>query len=232
MERILVVGTNPADREVRALVVEFGGYRCVTVGSLEEALNLLQKDLFDLVVTELKLDGHSPEHIVERFKCVSPEMAVIALTQNGETVQSADEVLPIPCSHEDLVCRINRVLGKLVGVKAKTRREKRRFPRYSVNLPCSIRDLKSAEASEGFSINISRGGLYVVVAAGNWKVGNPVECVLQLPSSVISEAHNGIRTQGKVVRVGTDERKDITIAVAIERFEFINLASAEVKNWA
>src|SRR6266478_641066 len=183
MARILMVGSDGTDREVRALIVEFGGHNCATAASLEEAVNLLQKGMFDLVVTELKLSGNSPEQVIKRMK-VSPEMAVIVLTESGETVESADAVLPIPCSHEDLVRRIEHVLGKLIGSRAKYRREKRQFSRHSVNLPCLVKDLRGSQLPDGsaaHTINISRGGVYLVTL-GDWKVRMQFEFVIQLPT--------------------------------------------------
>jgi CheY-like chemotaxis protein len=227
MERILVVGSNLADREIRALMIEFGGYRCVTVGSLEEAVNLLQKDIFDLVVTELNLNGSGPEETVRRLKRVSPEMAVIALATDGEIATSADEVVRIPCPPGELARRIQPMLGKLIGMRARSRREKRRFPRYAVNLPCVIRDLRPLNTLkvEATTINISRGGVYVLTT-GDWKVGSRLECVIWLPHHVFSGIGSGLHSEGKVVRVVPQENATVGLGIAIERFEFIEAPKA------
>lgn len=223
MERILVAGNNSADREVRALIIEFGGYNCATTGSLEEAVNLLRKGFFALVVTDLKLGGNSPDHIVRCLKGVSPEVIVIALAASGETAEAANEVLPIPCSAEDLAPRIAQTLAKFARARAKSAREKRRFPRYAVNLPCLVKALRAPQGPEGLEIhtmtkNISRGGLYFA-AAVDWKVGIPVECVMQLPSQAFGDQPKKIRSQGKIVRT-VPEEGGIGIGASIERFEF------------
>lgn len=227
MARILVAGNNSADREVRALILEFGGYNCATAGSVEEAVNLLQKAFFDLVVTDLKLGGSSPEHIVRTLKAVSPEVTVIALAESGETAESADEVLPVPCSPKDLLQRITQALAKSARAKAKSIREKRRFPRYSVNLPCLVKAMRGPKTLEGAGIhamtkNVSRGGLCFVGAA-EWKVGMEIEGEMQLPSGVFGDRPKGIRTQGKIVWIMPQEREGIAAGASIERFEFVDV---------
>lgn len=224
MARILVVGSDPADREVLAFIAELRGHTCATAGSLQEGVNLLQKGLFDLAVTELTLDGASPAEIVNLLKRVSPDMAVIALAEKGETAAPADDVLAVPCSPEELTRRIERVLGKLVGLRAKYKREKRHFTRYPVSLPCSIRDLLDSNRSrtlEARTVNLSRGGLYLVAPA-DWKVGATIECVIALSTKTLAGTPKALRTEGKIVRVNTQEEGGIGIGATIERFEIVD----------
>ena len=225
MERILVVGSNPEDREVRALTIEFRGYSCATAGSLDEAENLLQKGLFDLVVTDLKLRESSPEQVVKRLKGVCPDLAVLALTESGERPEAADEVLPIPFSPEGLFHGIDLALGKLAGLRARSRRERRRFTRYVVSLPCSIRATRSPKTEwlKTHTINMSSGGLHLV-AMGEWKVGTRVECVVQLPGTSVGNGSSRIRSQGRIVRTVAQEQGGIGIGVTIESFEFIDFS--------
>lgn len=231
MARILVVANDPADRELLAVIAELRGHACATAGSLPEGVTLLQKGLFDLVVTELSLNGASPEEIVTSLKRVSPDMAVIALAANGEISASADELLPAPCSPEELARRIERVLGKLVGLRAKYHREKRRFTRYCVSLPCSIRNLREANSSRALdarTVNISRGGLYVVAPA-DWKLGAPIECVIDLITKSLRASPKALRTEGKIVRINTQEGGGIGIGATIERFEIVDLKPRPLK---
>ena len=113
MPKILLVGNDPAEREVRALVIEFGGHRCKTAASQKEAVKLLREESFDLVVTDFKPNGRSPAQIVKSLKGAFPEVPLMALSESGDTViKGADEVLAIPCSPEHLLQRIERMLSR------------------------------------------------------------------------------------------------------------------------
>ena len=113
MPKILLVGNNPAEREVRALVMEFGGHRCKTAASLKEAMKLLREESVDLAVTDFKPNGSSPAQIVKSLKGAFPEVPLMVLSESGDTVvKGADEVLVIPCSPENLLQRIERMLSQ------------------------------------------------------------------------------------------------------------------------
>ncbi|MBI3894504.1 MAG: PilZ domain-containing protein [Acidobacteria bacterium] len=227
MAKILVVCGNSADREVRALVLEFAGYSCATAGSVEEAGNLLQKAFFDLVVTDLKMGGYGPEHIIRTLKGASPEVVVIALAQSSESLELADEIVRVPCSPKDLVQRITQALSKSVRARARSMREKRRFPRYPVLLPCLVKTVRGRKPLEGSGIrtitrNASRGGL-CFVGAGEWKVGADLECVVELPTGIFGDRPKGILSQGKTVWTKPGEREGIAVGASIDRFEFVDI---------
>ena len=113
MAKVLIAGSDPAVRDARALVIEFGGHRCRTANSLEEALTLLQLEPFDLIVTDFKTNGSSPEAIVKRLKAAVPEAAVMVLAEPGNIiVKAAAEMLVIPCSPDSLLQHIEQVLRK------------------------------------------------------------------------------------------------------------------------
>ncbi len=113
MPKILLVGNDPAEVEVRALVMEFGGHRCKTAASHKEAIKLLREESFDLVVTDFKPNGSSPAQIVKNLQGAFPEVPLMVLSESGNTVvKGADEVLAIPCSPEHLLQRIERMLSQ------------------------------------------------------------------------------------------------------------------------
>lgn len=113
MSKILLVGNDPAKREVRALVMEFGGHRCKTAASLKEAMKLLREESFDLAVADFKPNGSSPLQIVKILKGLFPEVPLMILSESGDTVvKGADEVLAIPCSPENLLQHIKQMLSR------------------------------------------------------------------------------------------------------------------------
>ena len=57
--RVLLVEDSAEIREALQEILEVEGYRITAVGSAEEGLELLQKDAFDLVVSDFTLPGHN-----------------------------------------------------------------------------------------------------------------------------------------------------------------------------
>lgn len=121
MAKILLVGNNPAEREVRALVMEFGGHRCKIAASLKEATKLLREESFDLVVTDFKPNGSSPAQLAKSLKRTFPEILLLALTESANTViQEADAMVTVPCPPEKLLQRIEHVLARVAGPPRRT----------------------------------------------------------------------------------------------------------------
>ncbi len=116
MSRILLVGNDAVDRESLALVIEFTGHRCRMAGSLQEAVNLLKKDLFDLALIYFKPNDSGSTDMGKILKDASPEMAIMILTEGADTpVEEADEFLAIPCTPEYLCYRIKLALDNSNG---------------------------------------------------------------------------------------------------------------------
>ena len=111
MAKILVAGSDGAEREACAVVIEFGGHRCATAGSLDEAVKTLQQDCFDLVVADSQL-GRSPGEIITSLKRAAPQTAVLVMQEKDTTVPETDAVLTIPCSDKDLFQRIESLVHK------------------------------------------------------------------------------------------------------------------------
>ena len=114
MSKILLVGNDPAEREVRALVMEFGGHRCRIAASLKEAAKLLREESFNLVVTDFKPNGSSPAQIAKSLKREFPEILLLALTESAKTViQEADAMVTVPCPPEKLLQHIEHALARV-----------------------------------------------------------------------------------------------------------------------
>ena len=129
MAKILLVGDDSVEREVLGLVIEFGGHRCRVTISLEEAAKLLKRESFDLVVTDVKQDRRSSRHIVKGLKVASTEVAVMVLSESGDTaVEEADAIVAIPCSPENLLQRIEHVLKKAVAPAGKRPSDRKKEP--------------------------------------------------------------------------------------------------------
>ena len=66
------------------------GFEVRTAGSGDEALHLLERESFDVVVTDLVMPGLSGAELVERVKARAPEQDVIVVTSVGDVRTAVD----------------------------------------------------------------------------------------------------------------------------------------------
>jgi len=97
MAEILIIGSQQAEREGLALVMEFAGHRCATAGSLREAANLLKKGSFELVLTDTVVGDDTSDHIAQALKAISATVSVVTLSEEAEPL-GGDEVITLPFS--------------------------------------------------------------------------------------------------------------------------------------
>lgn len=113
MARILVFSKDAREANTRALLFEFAGHRCETATCLDEAMELLCEDSFDLLITEAGLAYHDGNRIVKKMKTASPGLAVMILSKKGGIIpEDADDLLTVPCSAERLLRRIEDLLER------------------------------------------------------------------------------------------------------------------------
>ncbi|MDZ7264140.1 MAG: response regulator, partial [candidate division KSB1 bacterium] len=91
-ERILIVD----DEEVLTLgyskCLQKVGYEVKTANSGEDALEMLQKELFDLVLLDIRLPQMSGLEVLEKALAIDPNLIVIMITAHG-SVQSAVDAM-------------------------------------------------------------------------------------------------------------------------------------------
>ena len=96
------------------------GYEINTAGSGEEAIEMLNKKSFDLVITDLVMAEADGIHVLKTAKALHPEIQVIILTGYGDMASAidalrfdADDYLLKPCEPEDMFFRVSRCFEKL-----------------------------------------------------------------------------------------------------------------------
>ncbi|MBI1818765.1 MAG: sigma-54-dependent Fis family transcriptional regulator, partial [Nitrospirae bacterium] len=87
-DRILVVDDEVNMRALFKKILSKEGYQVETVSSGDEAFKLLEKDRFDLVISDLKMPGMDGFELLKKVKEISPQPPFILLTAYG-TVDSA-----------------------------------------------------------------------------------------------------------------------------------------------
>ncbi|THB76652.1 MAG: sigma-54-dependent Fis family transcriptional regulator [Desulfobacteraceae bacterium] len=92
MEKILIVDDEKNYPMIIAEVLQEEGYVSLTASSGIEALDILNTELVDLVLTDVKMPGMSGIDLLERIKELKPDMPVIVMTAFG-SVEKAVEAM-------------------------------------------------------------------------------------------------------------------------------------------
>ncbi|MGE5538971.1 MAG: sigma-54-dependent transcriptional regulator [Gemmatimonas sp.] len=89
---ILLVDDEPKMRDVLAVALTDLGYRVVQAGSGRDALDVLQRDEVDLVLTDLRMPGVSGRELLQEIKRARANLPVILMTAYS-TVKDAVQVI-------------------------------------------------------------------------------------------------------------------------------------------
>jgi DNA-binding NtrC family response regulator len=115
--RILIVDDEKRQREIIILTLKKGGYELAEASSVHEALALLEKREFDLILTDLMLPGQSGMELLEQVQKVDPDQCVVMMTAHGsiktavEAIQKgAFNYLEKPIEGEQLVLAVKKAL--------------------------------------------------------------------------------------------------------------------------
>lgn len=92
MEKILIVDDEPSLREVLSIMLKRAGYTVTSASDGEEAIEHLQKDIFDLVITDLRMPKVDGMEVLKAVKSASPETVVLVITAFA-TADSAVEAM-------------------------------------------------------------------------------------------------------------------------------------------
>src|SRR5215471_10017078 len=81
--RVLVIDDDPAQCELLQLELSKRGFTVVTRPGAEDALELIELDDFDIVVTDVNLLGMSGLELCKRIAHDHPDVAVVVITGFG-----------------------------------------------------------------------------------------------------------------------------------------------------
>ncbi|MBD3307053.1 response regulator [candidate division KSB3 bacterium] len=85
MSTLLIVDDEQSMRDFLAIMLKKEGYDVVTVEDGEEALKAIQEDIYDLMITDMKMPGMSGLEVLRRTKQISPNTLVIVITAFSST---------------------------------------------------------------------------------------------------------------------------------------------------
>jgi YesN/AraC family two-component response regulator len=156
--KILLVDDDPFILQSIASALEQEEYQVATTASGKEAIELLEENNFDLILTDLVMDPIDGIGVLKSAKEKNPDTMVIILTGFGDLISAidalrldADDFLLKPCEPEELSFRISSCLEKL--------ELKRKVSAYETLLPVccmckSIRDDTGKDVGAGEWISV------------------------------------------------------------------------------
>jgi CheY-like chemotaxis protein len=125
--RILVVDDDPQVCDAVKLMLDFDGHEVRTVGSGKDALAILEKDRFDLVITDFEMPVMKGDELASAIKARSPKQPVVMITAYAEMIQASgnpltgvDLIISKPFLLENLREAIAKVAPGAPGVRAQS----------------------------------------------------------------------------------------------------------------
>lgn len=125
--KILVVEDEAMMRNLLLKILESEGYKVVLASSAQEALEKLDQDKFDLLLSDVKMPGMNGFELLEKAKSRWADMAVIVMTGYGDAytikealVKGADEYLSKPFKSHEVSLIVERAYWRLLSARNST----------------------------------------------------------------------------------------------------------------
>jgi DNA-binding NtrC family response regulator len=116
---ILIVDDDASVRDGLGILLSRSGYQVNQAESGEEALDLLNKEIFNLIITDFRLPAINGMELLRRIKEHSPQTEVIMITAYGEIPmvveamkQGAFDYLAKPFNNDELLLKVRKVAEK------------------------------------------------------------------------------------------------------------------------
>ena len=121
---ILIVDDEKGQREILTMILRGEGYETAEAAGVPEALALLGRREFDLILTDLKMQGQSGLDLLEQVMADDPQQCVIMMTAHGTVdsavgamKRSAFDYLEKPLERENLLLTLQRAFERITLVR-------------------------------------------------------------------------------------------------------------------
>lgn len=118
--KVLVVDDEAILLKSCRLVLEAEGCEVIAAASVDEALAVLERQLPDLLLIDVKMPVHNGMYLMRRVKQKQPDIPIIVMSGyvTSETIQEAKELgaatfLPKPFTPDELADTIKSVLANV-----------------------------------------------------------------------------------------------------------------------
>ena len=121
---ILIVDDEKGQRDILSAILGKEGYRILAVPGAREALQEMEGGEYDLLLTDLKMQGMSGMELMERVLAENPKQCVVMMTAHGtlDTVKTAIKMgafdyLEKPLERDDLILTLKRTFEHIMLLK-------------------------------------------------------------------------------------------------------------------
>jgi CheY-like chemotaxis protein len=124
--RILVVDDEPLVCDAVKMMLEFDGHVVETARSPKDALAMLDKGKFDLVITDFEMPIMKGDELAAAIKARDPKQLVILITAYAEMLQASGHPLKgidLTISKPFLLQDLREAIAKVAPVTAESRAE-------------------------------------------------------------------------------------------------------------
>jgi CheY-like chemotaxis protein len=122
--RILVVDDEPLVCEAVKMMLEFDGHAVETAGSGKAALALMDKNTFDLVITDFEMPLMKGDELAAAIKARNPQQPIVMITAYAEMLQASGNPLTgvdFMISKPFLLENLREAIAKVTPLAAKGR---------------------------------------------------------------------------------------------------------------
>ncbi len=138
MENILVVDDEKNYTMIIGEILQEEGYTSITASSGMEALDILNNEIIDLILTDVKMPGMSGIQLLENIKEINPDIPVIIMTAYGSVEKAVDAMhrgaytfILKPFENQALIAHIAKALSVYKIVQENSRLRDAISSRYS-----------------------------------------------------------------------------------------------------
>jgi DNA-binding NtrC family response regulator len=117
---ILIVDDEKGQRDILNLILKKENYDVVDVPGVREALEQLEKREFDLIMTDLKMQGQSGLDLLEKVLADDPQQCIIMMTAHGSVDTAVEamrkgafDYLEKPLERDNLVLTLLRAFERI-----------------------------------------------------------------------------------------------------------------------
>ena len=117
--RCLVVDDEPRIRSALARLLEVVGYQCTQAASAEQALEILEREAFPLLLSDIRMAGMDGVGLLREVRRRWPDVAVLMLTAVAEVDPAvaclqagAFDYIPKPFQVDEVRARVGQALEK------------------------------------------------------------------------------------------------------------------------
>jgi DNA-binding NtrC family response regulator len=121
---ILIVDDEKGQRDILNLILKKENYDVVDVSGVREALLQLEKREFDLIMTDLKMQGQSGLDLLEKVLADDPQQCIIMMTAHGSVdtaveamKKGAFDYLEKPLERDNLILTLRRAFERIELLK-------------------------------------------------------------------------------------------------------------------